>query len=214
LHRHLQALTPTKPRDDRRDFLARPERRALWIRQELFLAKGNRTDVLHGAGCEIGNTDDVQLAERIRNAGPLVVELHRVLGGIQREAGQRKLVGRRTDAHRDCAGRAAPADEIAHEHGDQITGNLLRAREGHRVLAGLGPRRIGHLSAIGDRAISTVDHQRHVEGGFVGRLVPGRKRATGIGRFHLGDGVPAAIGFAQVEAAKLVVEDARECDVD
>ena len=50
--------------------------------------------------------------------------------------------------------------------------------------------------------------ERDVVSGFEGRLVEAGEGAAGVGGFELGDGVVAAGGFGEIEAAELVVEDA------
>src|ERR1700761_7094065 len=57
-----------------------------------------------------------------------------------------------------------------------------------------------------------VDDQRHIKPGLEGRLVEAGKGAAGVGRLELGDSVVALLGFGEVEAAQLVVEDAGVVD--
>lgn len=77
-----------------------------------------------------------------------------------------------------------------------------------------GARLIGKDVTVGDGGVAFVDDEGDVEDCFVGGLVQGRKCAASVGSFKLGDGVTTAGSLAQVEAAKLVVEDASEADVD
>ena len=54
--------------------------------------------------------------------------------------------------------------------------------------------------------------QRNVEGGLEGRLVEAGEGAARVGGLELGDGIVAARGFREIEAAQFVVEDARVSD--
>ncbi len=59
-----------------------------------------------------------------------------------------------------------------------------------------------------------VDGEGDVEGGLHGGLVEGGEGAAGVGGFELGYGVVAGLGFGEVKAAELVVEDAGIADVE
>ena len=76
------------------------------------------------------------------------------------------------------------------------------------MLAGGGAGRVGLDGAVGDGGVGAVDDQRNVVGGLEGRLVEAGEGAARVGGFELGDGVVAAGGFGEIEAAQLVVEDA------
>ena len=72
--------------------------------------------------------------------------------------------------------------------------------------------------AVGEGRQVLVDDQAHREGRLEIRLVPAREGPPGVGRLELGDGddlLGAVVGRerAAVEAVQLVVEDAREAEV-
>ncbi len=81
------------------------------------------------------------------------------------------------------------------------------------VLAGAGPG-VSDSMGLLEMAVSPLSNdQRDVVGGLEGRLVEAGKGAARVGGFKLRDGVVAAGGFGEIEAAQLVVEDAGEGDV-
>ena len=81
------------------------------------------------------------------------------------------------------------------------------------VLAVAGAGCVGLDGAVGDGGVGAVNDQRNIVGGLEGRLVEAREGAARIGGFELGDGVVAALGFGEIEAAQFVVEDAGVVDV-
>ncbi len=83
------------------------------------------------------------------------------------------------------------------------------------MLAFAGAGRVADDGAVGDGGVAFVDDQRNIVGGLEGGLVEGWEGAARIGGFKLGDGVVAAGGFGEIEAAQFVVQDAgvfdRQC---
>ncbi len=55
----------------------------LRIEQQVGLAVGDGAEVLHGAGLEVGNGDEVELLERVGNAEVSVVVVQDILGGFE-----------------------------------------------------------------------------------------------------------------------------------
>ena len=217
LHRHQVAepLVGDLVGDDRGHRLERVHRRRRLVGQQQPLAEGDGAGVLHRPGGEVGDADDVELAEGVGDAEVVVEELHLVFGGLQREGGELVLVGRGADANR----RSSAATPSRHTKSPTSSATRyvdifgVRAKV-TRVLARFGPGRVGELAAVGDRRVGGVDHQRDVEGGLLRRLVERREGAARVGGLHLAHRVVAAVGLAQIEAAQLVVEDAGVGDAD
>ena len=201
-------------RQNRGDVLPGRERRGAGVRQQVLLAKDDGPHVFHRAGRKIGHADDVQLAEGIPDAEVRVVERELLRGGLRGEACQLLLVRRGTDPERNAVPDAVTADEVADQQRDEIRRHLERRRERNRVLAGLGAGGIRDLRPVRDGSIARVDHEGDVERGLERRFVDARKRAARVRRLHLGHGVLATVGLAQIEPAQLVVQHAGERDLD
>ena len=56
--------------------------RGLWIDEQRRLAIGDGAEVLHCAGFKVGQTDQVELLQRIGNAEVVVVVVQHVLGDV------------------------------------------------------------------------------------------------------------------------------------
>src|SRR5437763_10885196 len=74
--------------------------------------------------------------------------------------------------------------------------------------------RVGNDAAIGNGRVTLIHDEADAEDGLGGWLVKGRKSASRIGGLELRNGITAAGGLAEVEAAKLVVQDAFVTDMD
>ena len=125
------------------------------------------------------------------------------------------LSGVGADADRDVVGGAVEALEVADGHRDQIRRHLRRRREPERVRG----RRRARACPTADAPFEIAVSPRSIVSATANvALNAGSskhgKRAARVGRLELGDGVAAAVGLAQVEAAQLVVEHAGVADLD
>ena len=80
------------------------------------------------------------------------------------------------------------------------------------MLACAGAGGVTDEGAVGDGGVAAVDDERNVVGGLEGGLVKGWEGAAGVGGLKLRDGIVAAGGFGEIEAAQLVIEDAGVVD--
>ncbi len=149
-------------------------------------------EVLHGAGLEVGDGDEVELGHGVLDAEVCVVVVEEVLGGFDGEFGEVDLVGGAADADGDAVGFAFGAVEVADEEGDEVGGHLRGGGEGQGVLPCAG-RRVGDHVGVGDDGVGSVDGEGDVEGGFEGGFVEAGEGAAGVGGFELGDGVVAGL---------------------
>ncbi len=108
LVRHLMS-------DDDGDLLFGADGGGFGIEEQVGFAVGDGAEVLHGAGFEVGQRDQVELLERIGNAEVVVVVVQHVLGNIDAVGRERNLVGRGADAdgyavltRRRCTGSRRP----------------------------------------------------------------------------------------------------------
>ena len=125
----------------------------LLVGEECFLPEGDGAGVLHGTGGEIGHPDEIEFAERILDAGPLVVEPDLLLGGFEREARERTLVRGRTDAQRDAVGRAIAAHKVADEQGHEVPDIFWVRAKATVCLPASGPG-VSDISAPFEMAVS------------------------------------------------------------
>jgi hypothetical protein len=103
------------------------------------------------------------------------------------------------------------------DEGHQIGGHDHAGGEADPPFA-VGLRRLLDDGAVRVGGQVVVDDEGHLEGGLQLRFVPARKGPAGVGRLHLGGGDdvvdPGLVGEGgAVEAVELVVEDAREAEV-
>ena len=199
-------------RDHQGDFCLGIDGCGFGIDEERGFAVGDGAEVLHGAGFEVGQADEVELLERIGNAEVGVVVVEHVLGDIDAVGGEGDLVGSGAGADGYAVLFAGGALEVADQEGHEISGHLRGGEELEGVLVCAGARRVADDGPVGDGGVALVDDERDIEGGLEGGLVEGREGAARIGGFELRDGVVPAGGFGEIEAAQLAVQDSGVLD--
>ena len=200
-------------REHRRDGFARGDRRRLRIREQIGFPIEDRRSVLHRAGRKVRHRDDVELSERVLDGVVGVVKGQDLLCGVERDAGQILLVGRRADPDRNAFGRALLALEVADRHRHEIRRHLRRRRKLHRVLRDRRSGDVGQHLAVRDHGVAAIDRRRQRERRLEGRLVEAGERAAGVGRLELRHGVLPRLRLADVEALQLIVQDAAVADM-
>ena len=70
----------------------------LWIDEQIGFAIGDGAEILHGAGLEVGQADEVKLLERIGNAEIVVVVVEHELGDVDAIGRESDLIRRGADA--------------------------------------------------------------------------------------------------------------------
>ena len=123
--------------------------------QQVGFAIGDGAEVLHGAGLEVGQGDQVELLERVGNAEVGVVVVEHVLGDIDAVGREGDLVGSGADADGHAVLLAGGALEVADQKGDQIGGHLGRGEKFEGVLAGAGAGRVGPMGLL-EMAVSAA----------------------------------------------------------
>jgi hypothetical protein len=201
-------------RQNRGDRLSGADRCRFGLRQQVGFTIENRAGVFHRPGREIGNRDDVELAEGIFDGVVGVVEPEHLLRRFERDPRQLALVRRRADPDRDVVGGALDALEIADRHRHQVGRHLRRGGELHRMLRCRRAGHVGQHAAVGNRDVTAIDGQRHGERRLERRFVEARKGAACVGRLELRHGVFPEFGLADVEPAQLGVQHTAECRVD
>ena len=177
-----------------------------------------QTEVLHRAGGEVGQRDEVELVARVGDAEVVGEEARGKDPALLGEAGERPLAGLMHDPHRDAVDVDRLGElELADDEGDQV------GRHGHRVgepdaPATVAGSLVGDLLGVGERGQLAVDHERDREDRLQIGLVPARERAASARRLELRDRDDLVVaGFVlerrSVEAAQLVVEHTAEADV-
>ena len=129
--------------DHQGHFFLGANRSGFGIDQQVGFAIGYGAEILHGAGLEVRQGDQVELLERIGNAEVIVVIVEHVFGDIDAVGGERNLVRRGADADGHAILLAGRALEVAHQKSNKVRGHLGRGGEFERVLAGGGAGRIG-----------------------------------------------------------------------
>ena len=135
LHRHeiAEPLVRHLVGEHRGDGLARRHRCRVRVGQQVRFAIEDRSRVFHGSRREIRDGQNVELSVRIFDGEVVVVELHHLLSGLERELRELLLVGRRADADGNAVLGALGALEVADRHGHQVRRHLRRRRELQRV---------------------------------------------------------------------------------
>ena len=90
------------------------------VGQEIGLAEEDRRRVLHAAGCEVRDGDQIELPERVSDGVVGVVELQDLFRRLQRDLAEVGLVRRRADANRHAVLASVEATEIADRHRHQV----------------------------------------------------------------------------------------------
>jgi hypothetical protein len=183
------------------------------------LPEGDGPEVLHGAGGEVRQGDQVALVARVGDR-VVVGEPAQAEGPELQRVGGEVLLPRHVDHSQrgavdvDRLGRHQRSDHERHQvgaHGDGV-GEADR----HPAVAG---RLTADLAGVGDGQQVLCHHQRDREHGLEVGLVPAREGEAGVRRLHLGgaddplDAVVVGEG-APVEPLELVVEDPPERQVD
>ena len=180
------------------------------VGEQQRLAIEDRRGVLHRAGGEVGDGDDVELLERVFDRVVAVV----VLDDLLRSTRGRSRSAPSCRASSRCgSGSRRRCREL---HSKSPTASATRYVDIFGVVSNLtvclpaaGPG-VSETTAPFEMAWSLfVDDRREREGRLERRLVERREHAPRVGGFELRDRVAAIVGLAQIEAAQVVVEDAR-----
>ncbi len=178
------------------------------------LPEGDGAEVLHGAGREVGDGQQVELVAGIGQAVVVLEVPQRGHRDLLAEGGQRPLAGHAPHAQRRVAHAARLGVlQLADHEGDQVRRHLDGVGEAHDLAATLG--RLRQDAGVGDDGERRVDGQRHVEHRLEGRLVPAGEGTAGVGGLELGGGHRAGdaarvLVDRPIETAQLVVEGAAE----
>src|ERR1700722_13317759 len=128
--------------DDQADFLLLGDCSRFRIEQEVGFTVGDGAEVLHGAGFEVGNGDQIEFFERIVNAEVIVVIVQNVFGDAKRIRSEGDLVGRGAYANIDVILASAGALKVTHKKRDEISRHF-RSRVKHKgVLVRAGARSV------------------------------------------------------------------------
>ena len=186
------------------------------IDQQQALAERDAPEVLHRAGREVGQGDQVDLRAGVGDAVVVLEPAQAERTHVEAEPGEVALAGD-VDEPQRCAvdvdgvrGLEASDDEC-----DQVAAHHHRVGEADDVAAVLGGP--VDLGGVGDRRQALGDVERDPEDRLELGFVPARKGAPAVRRLHLGggdhllDAVVVDVGAA-VEPAQLVVEHAVELD--
>ena len=166
--------------------------RAGRVDQQRGVPERDATQVLHGAGGEVRNGDEVHLLPGVRDVEVLREEAQREGADGQGEIGQLALARGEHHAQGD------PVDvdrlgrlQLAHDEGDQVGRHLHGGGEAHDVLVAHPPH--VHDRGVGEGIDVPGDGERDLEDGLAVGLVPARKGPAGVDRLELGggDGVEA-----------------------
>ncbi len=111
-------------RDDGGDVLAAAGCALLLVDEQVGFAVGDGAEVLHRAGLEVGDGDQVELLHGVLDAEVGVVIGEEVLGGLQGEGREFDLFRRGADADGHAFALAGGAGEVADEEGDEVGGHL------------------------------------------------------------------------------------------
>ncbi len=188
------------------------------VDEQQVLAERDAAEVLHRAGGEVGEGDQVDLVARV---GDAVVRPGTSAGRTRRHrapnAGEVALAGHVDDAQRD----AVDVDGVGHlerpdDEGDEVGAHHHRVGEADH--GAVRPRWcVRPRGRSRSPCRSVVDDEGDAEHGLELGFVPAREGPPAVGRLHLGGGddLLGAVVVdvrAAVEAAELVVEDADEVD--
>ncbi len=143
---HVCDLVP----DDRRDALELVASRMGRIGQKRYLAERHAPQVLHGAECEVGDRDEVELVTRVGLIEVLGEEPQRMRARLEREAGQPRFARRVDNAERNAVHvHGLGGLERADDEGDDVGRHRDRVGELEATLA-VGENCHGALGAVGD----------------------------------------------------------------
>src|SRR5262245_33379216 len=117
-------------RDDAGLTPPRSHRRARRIEQQMFFAESHETGILHRAGAEVGDGDDVELVERVGDAEPLTERIDDASGRLEGEVAHRALALRGDEADGWLRKARRFLDlEVADRERDEVSRQRLRPRE-------------------------------------------------------------------------------------
>jgi hypothetical protein len=136
-----------------------------FVEEQRGIAVEDGAGIFHSAPLVIRDGQHVELLEGIVDAEPLVVEVDRLLCGLERELALFLLFRHRADTHRNGIDRGAQAIPIADGERHEISGHLRAGGELKRVTAVRGGF-VGNDSAIGDRGVGFVQFHRQIECGL------------------------------------------------
>jgi hypothetical protein len=189
------------------------------IDEEQRLAERDAADVLHRAGREVGQGEQVDLPARVGDPVVVLEPLEGERADLEPEGGEVALARDVDDAQRHTADVDRFGGlEVTDHHRHEVRRHHDRVLEPDRHLAVLGALARG-LGAVRHRHQFGVDHEREAEHRLQLGLVPAREGAPAVGGLHLAgrDHLLVAVGVdvgGAVPAAQTVVEDAGEHHLD
>ena len=110
--------------DDQGHFFLGVDGGCFGIDEQGGFAIGDGAEVLHCAGLEVGQGDEVELLERVGDAEVGVVVVEHVFGDIEAVGGEGDFVGRGAGADGYAVGFAGGALEVADQEGDEVSGHF------------------------------------------------------------------------------------------
>ena len=205
--------------DDVRDHMLFRLRRSGRIDEEEGFAERDETEVLHRAGGEVGEADEVELVGGIRDREVLGEEFLAEGAALLHERGERSLAGLVHDAQRHSAEIDRVGDlELADDEGDEVGREEHGVGEPHPAAA-VADRLVRDLPGVRERGEIARDDERDREDGLEVGLVPAGERAPGARRLELGRGDDLVVASrilvgGAIEAAQLVVQHSAEAEVE
>ncbi len=191
----------------------------LGVREKDRLTEGHTTEVLHRPRGKVRDRDEIELVTGVGDVEVLGEEPQRVRRTLECRLGEMRLPRDVDHSDRD-PGRVAWRCRLewADDEGDEVRRHHHRVGE-HDTVGAIGERRRGDLRRVRHRKQPRRSVERDREDRFRVRLVVARERSTGVGLFELGRRDEPldtlVVGeLAPVEAAELVVEDAREGELE
>ena len=166
-------------RDHAGDAFLQVHRTLLVVNKKNHFAEGNAAGVLHCAGGEIRQADQIKLPVWILDTEIIVVILQDVACHLQSEGAHFFFAGGCIHADRNAVGFAFDVLKIAHHQRGQVGRHLRRGGKFHRVLFARA-RLVGNNSLVGDRRHALVRNRSDVECGFVIRFVERGIRAASV----------------------------------
>src|SRR5579885_1834884 len=180
------------------------------------LAESNRAEILHGAGSEVGNRDQVELVAGVWKAVVIGEELERKGADPAGERRQIRFARHVNNPERRARIHGRRRFEFADDKGKQIGGHHDRFLENDLLLAAC-ELAFAFLAAVGNGREVFVNHQDHLVAGLQLGLIPARECAACVGGLELGRGndvcVAGCVGvLAAIKAVELVVENSAKDD--
>ena len=188
--------------------------RGLLIHQKSGLPEGDGSQVLHGAGGEVGNGQQIELVAWIRTVVVFLIKVQRERTNVAAKGGQLALAGNAPNAQGCTAGtdRLGCFQSADHE-GQQVSGHRDGVGKAHYLLAALNG--FGADRGIGDGLECRINDERGREHCLERRLIPAGQSTAGVGGLELRGGEVTEVArcilvLAAIETPEFVVECALE----